>query len=155
MEGLCLGVAVDHHIIRVALDDEDGALRTPDDLALAVEELHELASGEGRGGRHLDVSRRRESSSIIATPDRTLERVEALTDAGVTWMVVDPPGDDLERTVELIASTASPLSPTRNHCGGRTPASGAEIRRAAAHPVLPHHGFFAITRRDARPKSLR
>ena len=105
MEGLCLGVAVDHHVIRVALDDEDGALRTPDDLARAVEELHELASGEGRGGRHLDVQVEwRESSSIIATPDRTLERVEVLTDAGATWMVVDPPGDDLERTVELIAS---------------------------------------------------
>ena len=44
------------------------------------------------------------SSSITATPDHILERVEELTDAGATWMVVDPPGDDLERTVELIAA---------------------------------------------------
>ena len=80
-------------------------LRTPDDLARAVEDLHELASAEGRDGGQLDVQVEwRESSSLTATPDQILERVEKLTDAGATWMVVDPPGDDLERTVELIAA---------------------------------------------------
>lgn len=79
-------------------------LRTPNDLARAVVELHELASAEGRDGGQLDVQVEwRESSSITATPDHTLERVEELTNAGATWMVVDPPGDDLERTVDLIA----------------------------------------------------
>ena len=80
-------------------------LRTPDDLARAVEDLHELATAEGRDGGQLDVQVEwRESSSLTATPDQILERVEELTDAGATWMVVDPPGDDLERTAELIAA---------------------------------------------------
>jgi probable F420-dependent oxidoreductase len=79
-------------------------LRTPDDLARAVEDLHERASAEGRDSGQLDVQvESRESSSITASPDYILERVEELTGAGATWMVVDPPGDDLERTVELIA----------------------------------------------------
>ena len=80
-------------------------LRTPHELAMAVDDLHELASAEGRDGGRLDVQVEwRESSSITATADHILERVEELTDAGATWMVVDPPGDDLERTVELIAA---------------------------------------------------
>ena len=80
-------------------------LRTPDDLARAVEDLHELAAAEGRDGVQLDVQVEwRESSSITATPDHILERVEELSNAGATYMVVDPPGDDLERTVELIAA---------------------------------------------------
>lgn len=80
-------------------------LRTPDDLARAVEDLHQLASAEGRDGGQLNVQVEwRESSSIVASPDHVLERIEELTGAGATWMVVDPPGDDLERTVELIAA---------------------------------------------------
>jgi probable F420-dependent oxidoreductase len=80
-------------------------LRTPDDLARAVEHLHELASAEGRDGDQLDVQVEwRESSTITAAPDHTLERVEELTDAGATWMVVDPPGDDLEHTTDLISA---------------------------------------------------
>jgi probable F420-dependent oxidoreductase len=80
-------------------------LQTPDDLARAVEDLHERASAEGRDGGLLDVQVEwRESSSITATPDRILERVEELTGAGATWMVVDPPGDDPERTADLIAA---------------------------------------------------
>jgi len=80
-------------------------LRTTGDLARAVEDLHELASAEGRDGDALDVQVEwRESCSINANPDHILELVAELTDAGTTWMVVDPPGDDLERTVELIAA---------------------------------------------------
>ena len=45
-----------------------------------------------------------DSSSITESADHILERVEELTDAGATFMVVDPPGDDLEQTVELIAA---------------------------------------------------
>ncbi len=52
-------------------------LRTPDDLARAVEDLHELAAAEGREGGQLDVQVEwRESSAITAPPDQTLERVE-------------------------------------------------------------------------------
>jgi len=79
-------------------------LRTTADLARAVEDLHELASAEGRDGQ-LDVQVEwRESSSVTAHPDHTLARVEELTSAGATWVVVDPPGDDLERTADLIAA---------------------------------------------------
>jgi probable F420-dependent oxidoreductase len=80
-------------------------LATTADLARAVEDLHELASAEGRDSGQLDVQVEwRESSSITANPDHILERVEDLTDTGATFMVVDPPGDNLERTVELIAA---------------------------------------------------
>jgi probable F420-dependent oxidoreductase len=79
-------------------------LRTTGDLARAVEDLHELASAGGREGQ-LDVQVEwRESSSITANPDHILERVDELASAGATFMVVDPPGDDLEHTVELIAA---------------------------------------------------
>ena len=78
-------------------------LQTPRDLARAVEDLHELATAEGRDARLLDVQVEwRESSSITATADQILGRVEELADAGTTWVVVDPPEDDLERTVDLI-----------------------------------------------------
>jgi len=80
-------------------------LRTTGDLARAVEDLRELAVAEGRDGGQLDVQVEwRESSSITTEPDHILGRVDELTDGGATWMVVDPPGDDLERTVELIAA---------------------------------------------------
>jgi probable F420-dependent oxidoreductase len=80
-------------------------LQTTADLARAVQDLHNLAAAEGRDGSQLDVQVEwRESSSITASPDQTLERVAELTDAGATFMVVDPPGDDVERTVELIAA---------------------------------------------------
>ena len=78
---------------------------TPEDLARAVEDLRELAAAAGRDAGQLDVQVEwRESSSITARPDHILERVEELTVAGATFMVVDPPGDDLERTAELIAA---------------------------------------------------
>jgi probable F420-dependent oxidoreductase len=80
-------------------------LQTTSDLARAVEDLRELASAEGRDGALLDVQVEwRESSSIAAKPDHILGRVEELTDAGATFMVVDPPGDDLAHTAELIAA---------------------------------------------------
>jgi probable F420-dependent oxidoreductase len=80
-------------------------LRTPEDLARAVEDMRELASAEGRDGDQLDVQVEwRESSSVTANPDRILGRVEELTHAGATFMVVDPPGADLKHTIELIAA---------------------------------------------------
>jgi alkanesulfonate monooxygenase SsuD/methylene tetrahydromethanopterin reductase-like flavin-dependent oxidoreductase (luciferase family) len=80
-------------------------LQTTSDLARAVEDLRELAAAAGRDGGQLDVQVEwRESSSISANPDRILERVGELADAGATFMVVDPPGDDLELTTELIAA---------------------------------------------------
>jgi probable F420-dependent oxidoreductase len=80
-------------------------LRTTGDLARAVEDLRQLAAAEGREGDPLDVQVEwRESSSITADTGHTLERLEELTAAGATYMVVDPPGDDVERTVDLIAA---------------------------------------------------
>jgi probable F420-dependent oxidoreductase len=80
-------------------------LSTPGDLVRAVVDLRELASTEGRDGDQLDVQVEwRESSSIAGNPNHVLERVGELTDSGATWMVVDPPGDDLDHTAELIAA---------------------------------------------------
>jgi len=80
-------------------------LRTTRDLARAVEDLRELAAAEGRDGGQLDVQVEwRKSSSVTTSADHILERVEELSAAGATFMVVDPPGDDLERTVDLIAA---------------------------------------------------
>jgi alkanesulfonate monooxygenase SsuD/methylene tetrahydromethanopterin reductase-like flavin-dependent oxidoreductase (luciferase family) len=80
-------------------------LQTTDDLARAVEDLREVAAAAGRDAGQLDVQVEwRESSSITEKPDGILERVEELTVAGATYMVVDPPGDDLERTAELITA---------------------------------------------------
>lgn len=80
-------------------------LRTPDELHRAIENLHELAAAEGRDGGGLDIQVEwRDSSSISAAPSHILERVNQLSSAGATWMVVDPPGDDVGHTVELIAA---------------------------------------------------
>jgi probable F420-dependent oxidoreductase len=80
-------------------------LRSPEDLARAVGEMHEFAAAEGRDAGELDVQVEwRESSSLTAPSDHILERVEELSSAGATWMVVDPPGDDLEHIAELIAA---------------------------------------------------
>ena len=80
-------------------------LQTPAHLARAVDDLRTLTAAEGRDGGQLDVQVEwRQSSSVTASADHILERIEELTNAGATFMVVDPPGDDLERTVDLIAA---------------------------------------------------
>jgi probable F420-dependent oxidoreductase len=81
------------------------ALQTPEELRQGVEHLRELASAEGRGADHLEVQVEwTESSDIEAPPELILERIEQLSTAGATWMVVDPTGDDLDHTLELIAA---------------------------------------------------
>jgi probable F420-dependent oxidoreductase len=80
-------------------------IHTPEELRVAVENLHELWSAEGRSGDRLDVQVEwHESASVTAACDRTLERIGQLSEAGATWIVVDPPGNDLVETVELIAA---------------------------------------------------
>ena len=43
-----------------------------------------------------------ETSHIERSDDRCVELVHALAEAGVTWMVLDPPADDVERAVDAV-----------------------------------------------------
>jgi len=79
------------------------ALRDPDELRRAVDELGELWTEAGRKDEACDVQIEwSESSSVTQPADVALGRVAELAAAGATWLVVDPPGNDLGRTVDLL-----------------------------------------------------
>jgi probable F420-dependent oxidoreductase len=81
------------------------ALRTPDELRRAVDELADLRAEAGRGAEACEIQVEwSETSSVTQQPEETLGRVAELAAAGATWVVVDPPGDDLGRTVDLLAA---------------------------------------------------
>jgi probable F420-dependent oxidoreductase len=80
-------------------------LASPADLRRAVDDLHSMAAAAGRSGEAIDVQVEwAETSTVTAPAERCLERIDALAAAGAGWVVVDPPGDDVGRTVDLLAA---------------------------------------------------
>lgn len=76
-----------------------GALRT------AVLDLHRRAESAGRDPAELDVQVEGAATTRMdGDPARVLDLVGELADAGVTWMVVDPPGDDVEHAVDVVTA---------------------------------------------------
>jgi alkanesulfonate monooxygenase SsuD/methylene tetrahydromethanopterin reductase-like flavin-dependent oxidoreductase (luciferase family) len=78
---------------------------TPAVLATAVDEIRDLAASAGRDLG--DIAVQVESSDSVSwhrdtTLERHRHRLGEFGDAGATWFVVDPPGDDVERGIEAL-----------------------------------------------------
>jgi probable F420-dependent oxidoreductase len=94
------------------INDETGAavtrtavIDTPAALSAAVAEIRDLAAEVGRDPGAIAVQV--ESSDSVtwyrdATLDRHRHRLGEFADAGATWFVVDPPGDDIERGIDAL-----------------------------------------------------
>jgi len=74
-------------------------------LARAVEDLRQRAVAAGRDPNGIEVQiEGAETRSMELEPARTHELVGELAAAGVGWMIVDPPSDDVDRAVDVIAA---------------------------------------------------
>jgi probable F420-dependent oxidoreductase len=86
-------------VTRTALID------TPAALATAVTEVRELAAEAGRDPEAITIQVE-SSDSVTWHRDTTLEhhrhRLGEFADAGATWFVMDPPGDDVERGIDAL-----------------------------------------------------
>ncbi len=76
-----------------------GALRD------AVADLRGLVADAGRDPSGIDVQVQwRPASTIDGDPAAALERIDELAGAGVTWLALNPPVDDVSRCLDLLAS---------------------------------------------------
>jgi probable F420-dependent oxidoreductase len=81
------------------------ALPTIAEVGAAVRDLRERAESAGRDPEGIDVQI---EGAVTTRMDRpaaeTASVIAELAGIGVTWMVVDPPGDDVERALDTIAA---------------------------------------------------
>jgi probable F420-dependent oxidoreductase len=91
----------------VAQTARTAPLFTPDDLAVAVADLRARVDKAGRSMDELDVTFACHAGGDPASErfdaDQHVEGLHALADLGVTWVQVGAPGDDIERTVDMLA----------------------------------------------------
>jgi probable F420-dependent oxidoreductase len=77
-------------------------------LRAAIGDLHRRAEQSGRDGLDIDVQ---VEGALTTRMDRpaaeTLDQVGELEEVGVGWMVVDPPADDVERALDVVAAYGS------------------------------------------------
>lgn len=72
-------------------------------LRESIDDLQDLVAAEERDPASIDIQVEWAEASHIDQPDaRSIELVHALAEAGVTWMVIDPPADDVERAVDAV-----------------------------------------------------
>lgn len=77
----------------------------PAALAAAVSEIGDLAAQAGRDPGAIAVQVESADSGNWyrdITPERHRDRLGEFADAGATWFVVDPPGDDAERGIDAL-----------------------------------------------------
>jgi probable F420-dependent oxidoreductase len=80
------------------------ALSSVDELGRAVDELRQMAEGAGRDASEIDVQVHwRAAGGVDTDPVEALDRLSELAGAGVTWVVLNPPVDDVGRCLDLIA----------------------------------------------------
>jgi probable F420-dependent oxidoreductase len=80
-------------------------LDTPAALAAAVAEIRDLADEAGRDPAAIAVQVESSDSATWhrdVTLDRHRHRLGEFADAGATWFVVEPPGDDVARGIEAL-----------------------------------------------------
>lgn len=89
-------------------------LATVADLRAAVRDLRARAEAAGRDPDGIDVQvEGAQTVRMDGDPAQVLEVVAELEDAGVTWMVVDPPGDDVERALDVVAAYGEQVARAR------------------------------------------
>jgi probable F420-dependent oxidoreductase len=71
----------------------------------AITDLHGLVEAASRDPNDVDVQVQwRLASSVTDEPAVTLERIEELASVGVNWLCLNPPADDVERCLDLLAA---------------------------------------------------
>jgi probable F420-dependent oxidoreductase len=79
------------------------ALASPAELADAIDEVRQLAAAAGRDAAALDIQAEwRAVDDIAAGYPSITDAAGRLADAGATWAVFEPPGDDTERTLDVV-----------------------------------------------------
>jgi probable F420-dependent oxidoreductase len=92
---------------RLARTTRTGAIESVEALADALRDLRSLVEQAGRDPADIDVQVQWHAASRIDTdPAEALAFVEQLAQVGVTWLALNPPGDDVERCVDLLAAYA-------------------------------------------------
>jgi alkanesulfonate monooxygenase SsuD/methylene tetrahydromethanopterin reductase-like flavin-dependent oxidoreductase (luciferase family) len=74
-------------------------------LGAAIADLHRLLEEAGRDPADIDVQVQwRAASSVENDPAAALDRIEQLAAAGVTWLALNPPVDDVDRCIDLLTA---------------------------------------------------
>ncbi len=96
-----------------------GALRD------SITDLRRLLEESGRDPATVDVQVQwPRVSSVEADPGEALDLIEQLSAAGVTWVALDPPADDVDRSLDLLAAYGEQvLAPVRD--AGAPPAASS------------------------------
>jgi probable F420-dependent oxidoreductase len=106
-------------------------LDTPAALAAAVAEVRELAAEAGRDPGAITVQVE-STDSVTWYRDPTLERhrhrLGEFAEAGATWFVMDPPGDDVERGIDALHRYGAEIIATQTPAT-QTPATQAPVAR--------------------------
>ena len=76
-------------------------------LGEAIGDLRRMLEEAGRDPGDIDVQVQwSPASSVDDDPAATLGRIERLAAVGVTWLCLNPPGDDVERCIDLLTAYA-------------------------------------------------
>ena len=90
---------------RKSLITRTPALTSPAALASAISELRQRASDLGRDGAALDIQAQWTAvNDLTAGYSAVADAAGQLADAGATWAVFEPPGDEAEQTIDVIAA---------------------------------------------------
>lgn len=83
------------------------AIESLEDLRVAIGDLRARVEAAGRDPGEVDVQVQWHAASRVdGDPREALRLVEQLARVGVTWLVLNPPGDDVERCLDLLAGYA-------------------------------------------------
>jgi probable F420-dependent oxidoreductase len=86
-------------------------IETLDKLRTAIVDLHRRVEAAGRDPRSVDVQVEwREITPMAGDRARQLDLIGELADAGVTWIVVDPPVDGVDEAVDAIRAYAAEVA---------------------------------------------
>ena len=91
-------------------------IATVEDVAAAVRDLWSLAEEAGRDPAEIDVVIQTPPGGVsdigaVGSDERWQEEVQALKAAGVTWLVLEPPNDDLDRCLEVLGRVGTEVLP--------------------------------------------
>jgi probable F420-dependent oxidoreductase len=82
------------------------AIENIDDLRAAVADLRRLTEEAGRDPAGMDVQLQWRELAVDRDPDDTLRVLHELADAGVTWVVLNPPNDNVDRCLDALRTYA-------------------------------------------------
>jgi len=84
------------------------AISSPAALAAAISDVRQQATDAGRDGAALDIQVQWTAINDVAAGYETIaDAAGQLAEAGATWVVFEPPGDDADHAIEIIREFGS------------------------------------------------